>query len=240
MTVDDSQSPSGSADGRPLQSGPVQSGPVQSGPVESGPVQTGPHADTVAVLLAAGGGSRFVASSSARSLPVTHKLLAPMKGRTIFQCALSNVLDAGFASVLVVSGATSLPLDGVESYVEVIHNPKWADGQATSLALAIDTVRGRPEIRRIVVGLGDQPFIPAETWASIAISHSEAAILVATYQGKRRNPVRLDRSVWELVPREGDEGARPLFRSHAHLVTELACQGDPADIDTAEDLLRWS
>ncbi len=204
------------------------------------PSGTIPPVDTVAVLLAAGGGTRFAASASARSMPVSHKLLAPLKGRTVFQCALSNVLDAGFSSVLIVSGAASLPLVGLPSNVEVVHNAGWADGQATSLALAIDTVVGRPEVQRIVVGLGDQPFIPAETWASIATQHLEAPILVATYGGKRRNPVRLDRSVWELVPREGDEGARPLFRSHAHLVTELACQGDPADIDTAEDLLRWS
>jgi molybdenum cofactor cytidylyltransferase len=204
------------------------------------PSPTIPPADTVAVLLAAGGGTRFASSAVARSLPVTHKLLAPLKGRTVFQCALSNVLDAGFASVLVVSGAASLPLVGLPSTVEVVHNARWADGQATSLALAIDTVRDRAEVRRIVVGLGDQPFIPAETWASIASQHPDVPILVATYEGKRRNPVRLDRTVWELVPRDGDEGARPLFRSHAHLVTELACQGDPADIDTAEDLLRWS
>lgn len=199
-----------------------------------------PPADTAAVLLAAGGGSRFTASASARDLPVTHKLLAPLRGRTVFQCALSNVLDAGFLSVLVISGAAKLPLNGLPSHVEVVYNERWADGQATSLALAIDTVRERVKIHRIVIGLGDQPFIPAETWSAVASENPDAPILVATYDGRRRNPVRLDRSVWELVPREGDEGARPLLRSHARLVTELACQGDPADIDTAEDLLRWS
>ena len=218
-----------------------------------------PHG-TVAVILAAGGGSRFRESSASRNLPITHKLLAPLRGRTVFECALSNVVDAGFASIVVVTGATSLPLGNASGtmargtvspgpmsrgandagHIEVLHNERWAQGQATSLALAIETLRGRPEVDRLVVGLGDQPFIPAETWRAVALADPSAPIVVATYGGQRRNPVRLDRSVWDLVPREGDEGARPLLRSHAHLVTELACEGDPADIDTAEDLLRWS
>lgn len=196
-------------------------------------------AETAAVVLAAGGGTRFRDSAAARNLSIAHKLVAPLRGKTVFECALTNVLDAGFSTIIVVTGSVRLPI-AADPRVEEIHNEDWANGQATSLATAIDALTNRKDIRRLVVGLGDQPFIPAEAWQAVAVAEPGAAIVVATYEGKRRNPVRLDRSVWDLVPKEGDEGARPLFRSHGHLVIEVACQGEPADIDTAEDLLRWS
>ena len=63
---------------------------------------------------------------------------------------------------------------------------------------------------------------------------------VATYRGVRRNPVRLDREIWPLLPTSGDEGARVVMRERPDLVEAVACPGDPLDIDTVEDLSIWS
>ena len=76
-----------------------------------------------------------------------------------------------------------------------------------------------------------------ETWQLIA--SAEGPITVATYNGQRRNPVRLGREVWDLLPTVGDEGARTVMREYPELVTEIACGGDPTDIDTVQDLARW-
>jgi CTP:molybdopterin cytidylyltransferase MocA len=67
-----------------------------------------------------------------------------------------------------------------------------------------------------------------------------AKVAVATYGGKMRNPVLFSREVWPLLEAElsGDEGARPFLRRHPELVTRVPCDGvgDPADVDTTEDL----
>jgi CTP:molybdopterin cytidylyltransferase MocA len=41
------------------------------------------------------------------------------------------------------------------------------------------------------------------------------------------------------MPTEGDLGARELISSHPELVIEVACDGEPFDIDTLEDFEIW-
>jgi CTP:molybdopterin cytidylyltransferase MocA len=182
----------------------------------------------LAVVLAAGGGSRFTGA--------THKLLAPLRGRPVLAWAVTAPLDAGLP-VLVVSGAVEVTgaIAGLD--VEVIRNERWSEGQATSLGAAVGVALARGH-DAVVVGLGDQPLLTAGAWAAVAAA--TAPIAVATYGGRRGQPVRLAAEVWPDLPTTGDEGARRLLTGSAHRVREVACEGDPADIDTQEDLRRWS
>ena len=191
------------------------------------------------VLLAAGGGSRFRYSAGALGVPVAHKLLAPLRGSTVFEHALANAVEADIGPVAVVTGAVTLPALARLPTVIVLHNTSWSDGQATSLAIGLAWA-DREGLDAVLCGLGDQPFIPADAWRAVADASPDAPIVVATYGAKRRNPVRLARSVWPLVPTTGDEGARTVMAARPELVLEVACDGNPADIDTAEDLLSWS
>jgi CTP:molybdopterin cytidylyltransferase MocA len=183
---------------------------------------------TLAVVLAAGGGTRFVGP--------THKLLAPLDGKAVVVWALEHALAAALDETLVVTGAadlTGLVPDGVVT----AHNPRWADGQATSLQVAIEHARARGH-DAVVVGLGDLPGIPAAAWRLVA--HSGAALATAVIDGQRTPPVRIARSLWDELPTSGDEGARVLLRSRSDLVVPVTCPGTPVDIDTAEDLTRWN
>ena len=190
---------------------------------------------TCAVLLAAGGGSRFADRSSIQSSArPAHKLQALLNGRPVYQWALEAAVQSGFAHVVVVTGAVALDLPG--SVIEV-HNVHWANGQAGSLQLGVQAAT-ELDADAIVVGLGDQPFVSADAWRALA--GATTPIAVATYGGRRANPVRLHRSIWALLPCEGDQGARSLIALRPELVGEVACSGSPADIDTMEDLQQWN
>ena len=185
---------------------------------------------TLAVLLAAGGGTRFSAGDEARG----HKLLALLRGRAVVDHSFAAMVAAGLDDCVVVTGAVDLA-DHV-SGVAIAHNPRWASGQRSSLMVAVEHARARGH-DAIVVGLADQPFVTADAWRRVA--DSDAPIAVASYGGRRGNPVRLHESVWPELddPRaDPDSGARSLMSRYPDLVRLVECEGSDADIDTVEDL----
>jgi CTP:molybdopterin cytidylyltransferase MocA len=112
---------------------------------------------TAAIVLAAGGGSRFDGPG--------HKLLAPLRGRPVVAWAIEAAVAADLDETIVVTGAVDLAT-AVPGGVTVVANPAWADGQATSLAVAVDEAAARHDA--VVVGLGDQPFLEPEAWRTVA------------------------------------------------------------------------
>jgi molybdenum cofactor cytidylyltransferase len=185
------------------------------------------------VVLAAGGGARFSQSGG-----VGPKPLAVVGGRALVDRVLDTVTAAGLDEVVLVDGSTDLS-DRAGPGISVLHNPDWAEGIATSLQVALRHAREAGH-DAVVVGLADQPGITVDAWRAVAGAPAEPPIVVATYDGRRGNPVRLSSSVWDLVATTGDEGARVLMRGRPELVREVPCTGEAWDVDTVEDLERWS
>lgn len=206
-------------------SDPEVANETQSGP--TGSLRPRPSRGA-GVILAGGAGTRYAGE--------THKLVAPFRGRRVIDWGIRAVRDAGL-DVWVVWGALGgqAPLLGDD--VLVLHNPDWELGMATTLQVAVAEAV-RQGLDAITVGPGDQPLIPSSAWRAVAATDSPIA--VATYAGQRANPVRLAAEVWPLLPMTGDVGARRLLAMRPDLVTEVACEGNPADIDTREDLDRWN
>lgn len=235
---------------RPVPSNDLQTNDRQSNDLQSNELQsneeTRTSVRTAAVVLAAGGGRRFRASlervgpGAGSNAGADHKLLADFRGKPLVARAIQAAYQASFERLYVVAGAADLH-DVVDKTTDgngvVLHNDRWDSGQASSLRLAAD-IAAQNGFEAIVVGLGDQPLVPSEAWRAVADAPGE--IVVATFNGDRRPPVKLSASVWADLPTEGDEGARKLIRVRPELVSEVACIGNPVDIDTIEDLDQWN
>lgn len=185
------------------------------------------------LLLAAGGGRRF-------GRP---KALVPFDGAPLATRGVGMLAAAGCDPVLVVLGAAA---DEVLAAVDVsparvVRNGDWASGLASSLRVGL-TALG-PEVDAVVVALADQPLVGAPVVRELlAAVEGGAQLAVATYDGRRGNPVALARAHWPGVVQaaHGDVGARDYLREHAAEVVQVDCTalGDPSDIDTPEDLAR--
>jgi len=190
-----------------------------------------------AALLAAGGGSRFTGP--------THKLLAPMAhdGRPVWRAALDAVLASTIDRLVLVTGAVELelPHDAATSgRVVVRRNEHWADGQATSLVVAVEQAR-EWGVDALLLGLADQPLVPPSAWDAIAATDPGCRLAIATYDGRPGpHPVRIAAELWPSLPRSGDAGARDLLAAQPGSRCEVPCLGSAADIDTVEDLERWT
>lgn len=177
-----------------------------------------------ALVLAAGGGSRF--------LGTTHKLLASYHGRPLVQATLDAVAGAGFDQTAVVTGAVDLRLL-VPDGMAVLFNEDWGSGLSSSLRCGIAWCIEQGHAA-VVIGLGDTPGVPRSAWQ--ALLATDADVAVASFSGQLRPPVRLSEARYAEIPSEGDVGARVLWRRPG--TVEVDCEGDPSDIDTLADLER--
>jgi CTP:molybdopterin cytidylyltransferase MocA len=126
--------------------------------------------------------------------------------------------------------------------VEVVENPAWEEGIAASLRAVLTVLEDRGDVTAVCVGLADQPRVGPDAYRRLAAAHDAGAELaVATYDGRRGNPVLLARSLWpQAMELQGDAGARQLMLTHsvATRVVEVPCEGTghADDVDTLEDL----
>jgi len=186
-----------------------------------------------AILLAARAGSRFGGG----------KLLAELNDISLVEHVLVGLEASPVDEVVVVVGADAERVrEACEPFgVRIGENAEWMEGQSTSVRVGLRALG--PQVRAAVVLLADQPLVGAGAVARLVEAFERGAeVAVATYGGEPRNPVLFSREAWSLLEGElsGDEGARPFLRRHPELVTLVPCDevGDPADVDTAEDLRR--
>jgi CTP:molybdopterin cytidylyltransferase MocA len=183
-----------------------------------------------AAVLAAGRGSRLGGDAS--------KPLLEWRGRPLVAWALDAALRSGLAPVVVVVGYRADVVRAIVDgrAVEIVENPDWDEGIASSLRTVLTALTPRADVDAVCVGLADQPLVRAEAYRRVAETDGE--LVIPTYGGQPGNPVKLARSLWpEALELRGDVGARALARDRAVRI-DCTGTGSAADVDTLEDLER--
>jgi CTP:molybdopterin cytidylyltransferase MocA len=181
------------------------------------------------LLLAAGEGSRLG----------TPKALVEIGGVRLVDRGVRMLHEAGCTPIVVVTGAARVDVAGAV----VVHNPDWRTGMGSSFKAGLSALA--PECPAVVVALVDQPNVTAEAVLRLRAAHDDGArVAVATYGGKPRNPVLIAREHFAEAAAyaKGDVGAREFLRARAEIVVPVPCDdvADPGDIDTPDDLRRFS
>ncbi|MFV3306097.1 nucleotidyltransferase family protein [Pseudomonas sp. NY15181] len=184
----------------------------------------------VALVLAAGAGSRFGADKRRATLPDGRSLLAHSVERA----------QAVFDEVRVVlrdgerAGDFDLPTG-----CHVIHSPDAASGMGHSLAAGAASLQDS-DAQAVAILLGDMPWIAPETLRQLDEAATASTILFPLYDGQRGHPVLFGREFWPaLTQLTGDEGARAVVQAHRGrcVVVEVNDPGVLRDVDTPDALL---
>ncbi len=192
-------------------------------------------ARTVAVVLAAGAGSRFGGD----------KLLATLGGRALADHVVALATGPGLARAIVVvgPGATGIEAIAAAHGARTVLNPEPERGLSSSVRTGLQALaEGAADIEAALILLGDQPLTGAATVAALLAAEVPAgrSIVVPRYRGGGgANPALLLRAAWPLAAAlDGDRGFGPLIKAHPELVVEVDLPGDNPDVDTPTDLAR--
>ena len=183
-----------------------------------------------AIVLAAGASARMGRPKLTLAMP---------DGRALVRVAVEQVLAAALDDVVVVLGgeadAVRAALGGLP--VREVVNPRYAEGQSTSLRAGLDALR--PGTTAALIALGDQP-LPDPT-------RDRAPRRGASDDGPADRRASLPRRAGEPRPvrglalrrapcRDRGSGGRHVVARDARRVAEVPVDAPmPADVDTPED-----
>jgi molybdenum cofactor cytidylyltransferase len=196
---------------------------------------------TAIVLLAAGEGSRM------GSIP---KALLKKAGDTLLNhfCRAAKALNP--EEVLVLTGFHAQDIEAELTKVNdtlglpitLIHNPRAADGQASSVRLALENLKSAFDV--LIVALSDQPNV-SENELKALLEHftkrePHREIVLPQVRGQRGNPVLFSSKAVKDILQIPGMVCRPYMDQHPELlqIFETSNEAYVLDVDTLEDIQK--
>ncbi|MEM9104755.1 MAG: molybdopterin-binding/glycosyltransferase family 2 protein [Pseudomonadota bacterium] len=191
------------------------------------------------VVLAAGRASRM---GTAEEGTPPHKLLAEFDGTPLIRRSCKIALDSDGNNVHVVTGYRSAEMNAAiaDLDVDVIDNPDFDDGMASSLRCGIGALG--TDVPGALIMLADMPAIEAADLSKMIAAFRKAGgrtIIRAASGDVRGNPVILPRQTFDAITRlEGDVGARQIIANAGLPIVDVDI-GDAAllDVDTRQAVI---
>jgi len=179
------------------------------------------------LVLGAGGSSRFGRPK---------QLLAYGDG-TLLGHVVGVARGCRFEQTIVaIGGSADEVREGVDlAGTDVVVNQAYGSGCSSSIAAAMAVVD--PRCDALVLMLGDQPGVTADTVATLLAGRGQAHMAVCRYDDGRGHPLAFDRSVFAaLADLHGDKGVWRLLEGGGDEVAEVPVASTiPRDVDTPQD-----
>src|SRR3954452_19402592 len=180
---------------------------------------------TCGLVLGAGGSKRL-------GRP---KQTLTFRGGTLLGHVVGVAHECHFDQLIVAIGGAA---DDVRAQVdlggaEVVVKDAYGEGCSSSIAAALGAVDPRCEV--LVLMLGDQPGVTAETVGALVAGRGDAELAVCLYADGRGHPIAFSRRVFgELADLHGDKGVWRML-DHGDPVEVPVAGPIPRDVDTPED-----
>jgi molybdenum cofactor cytidylyltransferase len=179
------------------------------------------------LVLAAGGSKRLGAP----------KQLLPYGSSTLLGHVLDTARACDFDQLICVIGGSA---DEIRACVdlagaEIVENRHFGEGCSSSIAAALTAVDPRADV--VVLLLGDQPGVSAQTVTTLLAGSGNAALAACAYEDGRGHPLAFARATFpDLRALHGDKGVWKLLDRRADQVVDVPVMGRiPQDVDTDED-----
>ena len=167
------------------------------------------------VILAAGLSSRMGGEN---------KLLKIWRGKPLIDHVLAAASASRLEGCWMVTGHDHAGVAACAAgRADVVHNPAYEEGLASSLRAGVETVEATGDVDGIVVLLGDMPLLTSDHIDQMigAFNQGPRRLVVASQGSKKGNPVLFGRSYFDaLKVLTGDRGARSIIdkAESVHLV----------------------
>src|SRR3954447_5046439 len=184
---------------------------------------------TCGLVLGAGGSKRL-------GRP---KQTLPFRDGTLLGHVVGVARECGFEQLVVAIGGAARGGAAGEvraqvdlSGAEVVVNDAYGEGCSFSIAAALAVIDERCDV--LVLMLGDQPGVTAETVRALLAGRGDAELAVCRYDDGRGHPIAFARSMFRaLANLHGDKGVWRLVDRGAE---DVPIDGPiPRDVDTLED-----
>jgi molybdenum cofactor cytidylyltransferase len=165
------------------------------------------------------------------------KPLLPFGNKTVIECCIDYLRDAGVETIVVVLGHRAHELQERLSDVTFAINPDPESEMGASIAAG---VRELPQTTpATLIALADHPAVPPKVVTTLIDTWKQGArIVIPTWQNRGGHPVLVDLSFKpELLDLASTGGLRALFESHSDAVKRVPVDSPfvARDMDTWDD-----